>query len=226
MALFPLQPGLYPLGQYDLLDTDLAALEGGEVMTLTTASASNSSTEQASYDARDGYMFDASGTINNRPVATFASTAAQFPLFLSDDGTAGYGTLFGEIIGTPVGLSTTGSNLGPNTAAASGKVTLWDKAGLYAVTTSSVSSDFITSISTGASAGLVPGRVLGFTSAGLLAHSSCSVQPAVSATGVAHFVEFQATQSLVNTPARLVGATTIYTQIVFHWNAGMGVRTL
>lgn len=226
MALFPLQPGLNPIGQYDLLNTEQASILGGEVMTFTTASTTNSSTEQAAYDAADGYMFDASGVINNRPATLRASTAAQFPLFLSDDGLANYGTLFGQVIGVPVGTATTGTNLGPHTAAASGKVTLWGNPGLYAVTTDAVASDFITSINTGASAGLVPGRVLGFTSGGKLAHSSTAVEPAVSATGVGNFVEFQTNQSLVNTPARLVGATISYTQIVFHWSAGNGVRTL
>lgn len=226
MALLPLHPGMIALGHFDLVDTELSSIKGGEVMTLTTASTSNSASEKAAYDSLDGYMFDASGTILNRPAATRASTAAQFPLFLSDDGTANYGTLFGQVIGTPVGQSTTGTDLGPNTAAASGKVTLWDKPGLYAVTTDAVASDFITSVSTGASAGLVPGRVLGFTSGGKLAHSSTATEAAVAGTGVGHFVEFQTNQSLVNTPARLVGATSSYTQIVFHFSAGLGVRTL
>lgn len=226
MALFPLQGGLLPLGQYDCVDTEIASILGGEVMTLTVASATNTSTEKSAYDGADGYLFDAVAPINQRPASVRASTAAQFPLFLSDDGKANYGTLFGEVIGTPVGLSTTGTNLGPHTAEGSGKVTLWDKPGLYAVTTDALASDFITSISSGASSGLVPGRVLGFTSGGKLAHSSTATEPAVSATGVGHFVEFQANQSLVNTPRRLIGATVVYTQVVMHFSAGLGVRTL
>lgn len=230
MALFPLQPGVQPLGQYDVLDTELSSILGGEVMTLTQVSRSNTATELAAFDAADGYLFDASAPIQNRPASVRASSASQFPLFLSDDGFAGYGTLFGSVIGTPAGLSTSGSNLGPSTAAASGKVTLWDKPGLYAVSTDAVASDFITSIAVGAGAGLSPGRALGFTSTGKLAHSSCS--GAVSSSGVAYFVEFESAPtsnsmaSLVTTPGRLVGATEIFNRVVLSFHAGYSLRTL
>lgn len=227
MALFPLQPGLFPLGQFDALDSDIANVLGGEVMTLTSAGTS----ETSAYDDTDGYHFDVTTPITNHVASVRASTASQFPLFLSDDGTKGYGTLFGQTIGTTAGRATTGTDLGPSTQAASGKVTLWDKHGLYAVSIDAVASDFITSISTGASGGLTPGAVLGFTNVGKLAHVACS--GAVAGSGVANFVEFDSATSqnaspgsLVNTPNRLVGATVVYNRVVLHFSAGVGVRTL
>lgn len=235
MALFPLQPGLNPLGQFDVVNTELASILGGQVLTFTSVSRTNTSTESAAFDAADGYLFDTTVPINNRPASTRASTAAQFPLYLSDDGLSGYGTYFGQTIGVPAGLSTTGTNLGPHSAAASGKVTLWDKPGLYAVSTDAVATDFLTSISTGASAGLTPGTVLGFcnsTDIGKLAHNSCTLK--VAGTGVGYFVEFatantsnQTGGSLVTTPNKLVGATEIFTRVIINWFGGqMNVRTL
>jgi hypothetical protein len=143
---------------------------------------------------------------------------------LADDGLAGYGTMFGETIGTPVGLSMTGTNLGPHTAAASGKVTLWDKPGLYEVTVSSLASDFVSAIT---AAGLTPGATLGFNASSKLSHSLCS--GAVASSGVATFVEFSSNGSLVTTPAKLVGTTTLsvlYPRVVVAFHAGHGARTL
>lgn len=226
MALFPQQPGLMPLGQFDVLDADLASVTGGQVMALTSASTSISSSEKAAADALDGYAYDASGTIANRAAARLALSAdINGMLSLADDGVADYGTMFGSTIGSPAGLSTTGSALGPHTAAASGKVTLWDKPGLYEVTVSSLASDFVSSI---AAAGLTPGLTnLGFNASSKLAHVSCS--GAVASSGVATFVEFTSNGSLVSTPARLVGVTslsTLYPRVLVSFHAGHGARTL
>lgn len=225
MALFPLQPGLMPLGQFDCLDADLASVTGGEVMSLTSASTSLSSSEKAAADALDGYLYDASGTIANRAAARLALAAdVDSMLALADDGLAGYGTMFGSTIGMPVGLSTTGSALGPHSAAASGKVTLWDKPGLYEVTVSSLASDFVSALGF---VGLSPGATLGFNAGSKLAHVGCS--GAVSSSGCATFVEFASSGSLVTTPAKLVGTTTLsvlYPRVVVAFHAGHADRSL
>ena len=240
MALFPLNPGLYPLGQFDLLDTELSLVKGGEVMTLVASLRSNTAAEQAAFDAQDGYVFDVTSVINNRPAASRAggtNDATQFPLFLADDGIAGYGTLLGTLLGTNAGINSTGSTLGPSTAAASGKMTLWDKPGLYAVSIDAVAADFLTSVTIGAYAGLQPGTVLGFggtggssADRGKLAHNSCANK--IAASGVAHFVEFESAPtsnsmaSLVTTPGRLVGATEIFNRVIVSYMSGIGVCTL
>lgn len=225
MALFPLNPGLTPLGQMDCVDTEIASLLGGEVMTLTSVAAANSASEKHAFDV-DGYLYDASGTLLNRVASTRASAASSVPLYLSDDGTTGYGTLFGQTIGVPVGLSTTGTNLGPHTAAASGKVTLWDKPGRYAVTVNALAADFVSAIP---STGLFPGEVIGFGSGvdlGKLAHVGCAND--VAGSGVAYFVEFKPRPGLVNTPNRLVsvGASDLFDRIEIEFHAGAGNRTL
>lgn len=225
MALFSLNPGLVPLGQMDCVDTEISSLLGGEVMTLTSVASANSASEKHAADD-DGYLYDASGTLLNRVASVRASAAASVPLYLCDDGTTGYGTMFGQTIGVPAGLSTTGTNLGPHTAAASGKVTLWDKPGRYAVTTDALAADFISAIP---STGLFPGEVLGFgssTDLAKLAHNACANK--IAGSGVAYFVEFKPRPGLVNTPARLVqvGAPNAVDRIEFEFHAGAGNRTL
>lgn len=224
MALFPLNPGAQPLGQMDLVDTEQSSILGGEVMTLTAASRVNTSTEKAAADVLDGYLYDTTPDVLNRVGVTRASAAANYPLYLSDDGTAGYGTLFGQVIGTPAGLLTVGTNIGPHTAAGSGKVTLWDKPGRYAVTTDAAASDFISAIP---ALGLTPGEVLGFgssTDLGKLCHNDCS--NLVTNSGVGYLVEVGSLPSLVTTPNRLVGATESFDRFELEFHAGAGLRTI
>lgn len=225
MALFPVNPGVMPLGQFDMLDTQLTSLKGGEVMTLTEAARANSSTERAAYDVQDGYLYSAAGS---RPVATLATTAAEYPLFLSDDGTSpDYLTYFGRVVGSTVGLNPSGTVLGPHTAEGSGKVTLWDKPGLYVVTTDALATDFVSSESSLSGGALKAGDVLGFTNAGKLCHAECS--GAVSSTGVANFVEYESnnkTGSLVTSSPGLVGATESFLRVKLWFHAGLGLRTV
>lgn len=224
MALFALNPGLTAALCVDLVDTELASIEGGEVMTLSAVATANSSTEKSAADAKDGYLQDASGTLNNRIAATRADAAADFPLYLSDDGTSGYGTLFGQVIGTSAGLTITAADSGPNTAAASGKVTLWDKPGRYAITLDSCASDFVSSIG---STGLTPGEVIGFsnsTNIGRLSRTGCA--NLVTNSGVGFLVELQPRPGLVNTPLRLVGAAQTYDRVAIEFHAGHGLRTV
>lgn len=223
MALFPLQPGIQPLGQFDVLDSQLTSIKGGEVMTFASASRVNTASEKAAADVLDGYDYDSTGTgLGGRAVAQLAATAAEYPLALADDGNSpDYLTYFGQVVGGPVGLSTTGgTKLGPHTAEGSGKVTLWDKPGLFAVTVDALAATFVSSLP---STGLAPGSTLGFTAAGLLAHGSSS---AVSSTGCATFLEFESSPSLVTTPGRLVSAAEQFTRAKVWFHGGLGNRTV
>lgn len=227
MALLPQNPGYIPLGQFDIVDSELTTVTGGEVMTLTTASRTNTASEKAAYDVLDGYLGDGAGG-ELRLAATLATTATELPLFLADDGNSpDYLTYFGQVVGSSVGMSTSGTVLGPHTSEGSGKVTLWDKPGLYVVTLGSVASDFQSTEQSLAAAALAPGDVLGFNASSQLAHGSCS--GVVSGSGVANFMEYESsnkTASLVTTPPRLVGATESFDRVKVWFHAGLGSRTV
>jgi len=207
MALFIYQPGIEPLGQFDMLDSYLTganAVLGGEIATLTTASRTITAAEKAAFDVLDGYVNPAASAL--RSVLTKGlSGAGVRPLWLLDDGTTGYGTLFGQVIGTPVGLLTTGTNIGPHTAAGSGKVTAWDKPGLYAVSMDAVDTTALTGLLL-ANPLCVPGAPLYPTTLGLLTPTIAS---SVAGAGpvVARFVEFETRPFLVTTPASLISTT-------------------
>ncbi len=133
MALKLLNPGLRPLGQFDLND-GAAALVGGEYVELQ---ADNVAAVEG-YAADVGALVGADGGIANFTPAS--RTAARFG-GLADDGSTEYGTLFGDIIGGNAGrmtqFGTAGGSVvvGPDTDTASGKVTVWVQEGLYGVTT-------------------------------------------------------------------------------------------
>ena len=215
MALRILQPGIQPLGQFDFEDGYLLSVKGGEVCTLVALSRTNTATEKAAADALDGYT---NYSQNKRAGLTLnIAVKTARPLWLTDDGTTGYGTLFGQVIGTPAGLSTTGTNLGPHTAAASGKVTAWDKPGLYAVTLDAVDTDATYGLMP-SNTSLVPQSKIYPTILGVL---TPTVGRSVDADGptVARFVEFESTaRSLVRTPASLVGAATVWEHAVISYH--------
>ena len=140
MGLKLLQPSLRPLGQFDVKDDDLDAIQGGKYVELEDAGAT------------EGYAADVGqvGPLSPAASATKAFEAMTFALEartdgnmggLADDGTTGYGTLYGTVIGGTAGqgtglgaLSTKGVvTVGPTSALASGKVTVWHAAGLYGV---------------------------------------------------------------------------------------------
>ena len=210
MTLYIYQPGIQPLGQFDVLDSYLSGIKGGEVGTLYAAARTNSSTEKAAKDALDGYtnLTD----VKRAAVANSITASTQRPLWLLDEGTTGYGTLFGQVIGTPVGLSTSGTNLGPHTAAASGKVTCWDKDGLYAVSVDAVDTAADGLVITNASCD--PGLKLDCTATGLLTPTASTLAVGIE---VGRFVEFETSPYLVNTPASLIGATEAAVRAVFHF---------
>lgn len=218
MALYLLQPGVQPLGQYDFLDTDLNQVLGGEVGVLDEAARVNSATEKAAQDALDGYVADEvdTGTPDaSRAILRLADEAVESVkvFYLLDDGQAGYGTMFGTLIGTPVGLATTvasgGTNLGYHTAAGSGKVTAWDKPGMYAVSGDAVGGNLNPNA----------GNLNDTPAPGALLYREASTgkltEAAASGDKVALFVELSGTGggSLVNTPAELVGATPVFDRL-------------
>jgi hypothetical protein len=217
MALKVLQPGLLPLGQFDMMDGYLSTLKGGEIGTLVALPRKNTATEKAAADVFDGYTTIVAH--QRAGIMTFLSGNGLRPLWLLDEGTVGYGTLFGQVIGTPTGLSTTGANLGPHTAAASGKVTAWDKPGLYGVTLDAVDvHPTLGLLPTNTS--LTPGVAIYPTAQGLLTPSaSRAAGGAIGADVVARFVEFETTGiSLVRTPASLVGGLEVFDHVVISYH--------
>lgn len=198
MALKLLQPGTQPLGQFDGYDTEVLTLKGGEVVTFDAVNLT--STDKAAADVFDGYS---APLVEKRTVVTRNLVSGDRPLMLADDGIAGYGTLFGTVVGGTVGqVVTGGSVLGPHTATGSGKVTCWDKPGLYAVS--------LDACDTTASTGLTPTNTTLATGAALYATSTGLLTPnsgaAFESFVVGRFVEFATNGSLVNTPNRLVQA--------------------
>lgn len=150
MALHILQPGLRPIGQFDLAVSN--TVTGGEIGVFATGAVA--ATETAAADVTGVGPFEYNGgTARQLRVKLAGSTgvaandttidtdAAELR-FLLDEGTQQYGTLFGSAIGgtagqgVTYGLSESGAvlaNLGPSTHFGSGKVTCWHAPGLYAV---------------------------------------------------------------------------------------------
>lgn len=214
--LKPITPGLQPVGFFDMKDTELTGLKGGEVLTLGSATDLNSASETAAYDVRDGYVGPAT-----RAVATLATAATHNYLALADEGSGpDYFTMLGTVVGGKVGLVvSSGSVNGPHTALATGKVTMWDRPGLYEVSIDACAAGF-----TAAAVNvLAPGNVLGHTNAGKLAVAASS---GVSGTGCAVFAEFSGSPSLVTTPRRLVGATEAVDRMLISFTGAIGIRTI
>lgn len=224
MALFILNPGVQPLGQFDVYDTDLTSVKGGEIMTLDQTLRTNAS-DKSSRDVLDGYL--AAGVSEGTPTAYRVvtkiakdSVGSGKLFFLADDGTTYYGVTLGSVIGTTVGQATTGTNLGPHTAYGSGKVTLWDKQGLYAVSLDAVNAYLVPDTAAKAlgHGGLfdtpLPGELLYRDAYGLLARSA---QQGNTADKVAAFIELSSKGSLVTTPARLVGAAEVFDRVKIEW---------
>ena len=207
MSLKLLQPGCQSLGQFDGLDTEVLTLKGGEVVTF--GSVAVPSADLAAKDAFDGYSDP--GSVVKRAVVTRTIAATSRPLMLADDGILGYGTLFGAVVGGTVGQQVNGPNtytgavLGPHTATGSGKVTCWEKPGLYAVS--------LDACDTTASTGLQPtnttidtGAALYVTATGLLTPTSASAAGGTTGTLCGRFIDFNTNGSLVTTPNSLVAA--------------------
>ncbi len=212
MALYIYQSGIQPLGQFDALDGYLDGtydtILGGEIGTEYGASRTDSASDKAAKDALDGYtnVTDLQGVA----VANSITSSSQRPLWLLDEGTTGYGTLFGQVIGSPAGLSTTGTNLGPHTTAGSGKVTCWDKPGLYAVSVDAVDTSADGLVLTNANCD--PGVAIQPQADGALTLTTAATKVNVN---VGRFMEFETSPFLVTTPPSLVGATEAAVRVVF-----------
>jgi len=235
MSLKLLQPGTEPLGQFDGHDSETLLFKGGEVCAFASVPTESQpgvtqpGFDQAAYDVFDGYVQNPAGTYLRPAVSrnwnastsggvVYPQGATTRPVFLSDDGILGYGTLFGAVVGGTVGqqvngpLTYTGAILGPSTATGSGKVTLWDKPGLYAVSLDAVDTTAATGlVPTNVANGLTVGSALSFTAGafglggGLLTPVTGGT-PAAGAPTVANFIEFNTNGSLVTTPNYLVAA--------------------
>jgi hypothetical protein len=208
MALELVQPGISPLGQFDGADGIYLTVKGGEVATIKAVAITADVSTSKKYDGYIGL---------NRPVATTVLASGDRPLMLVDDGIYGYGTLFGSVIGGLAGQvsygisSAAATQLGPHTAAGSGKLTLWDKAGTYAVT--------LDAVDTTAASGLVPtnatlaiGSALYATAAGLLTpnkNASFELGDGYTGSVLGRFLNFEPYKggSLVTTPVSLVTAS-------------------
>jgi len=205
MALEPVQSGANPLGQFDGADDVYLTVKGGEVATIVGASKVGG--DLAAADADDGYAQDGLNLGGeDRPVVTTDLTLASVdsPLYLVDEGISGYGTIFGSIVGGVAGQLTSGQVLGPHTATGSGKLTIWDKPGTYAVTLDAVDTTSGTGLTVDNTT-LVIGANLFATDAGLLTPDAGSQY---AARTVASFINFEQTKggSLVTTPVSLVSA--------------------
>lgn len=137
--LKPLQPGIEPLGQFDMEDANISLIVGGEVAVL-----------QALNVATDLYAADVFGSPGPRLhlIADRVASQGTFHGLVDEgssvggNGSASYGTTFGTVIGATTGkgtgfgaLSSAGVVVvGPSTMRGSGKATLWTKPGLYGVT--------------------------------------------------------------------------------------------
>jgi hypothetical protein len=219
MALKLLQTSGSPLGQFDCLDGDLSSIKGGEVMTFVPAVVA---TDEGAADVTDGYYNPGTSrtVVGLKKVPGTAST-----LMLSDDGTSGYGMLFGTVVGGTAGQQVTGGAvLGPHTATASGKVTCWLTPGLYGVTLDACDTNASTGLQP-TNASCVPGYALGPNTAGVITTAGGTGYN--SATRIGRFVSFETDRGLVNTPNRLVAALNspsgsaaiaqTYTIAVFHF---------
>jgi hypothetical protein len=219
MALKLLFSGEQPIGMYDGLDTEVLTLKGGEVVTFT--STAYNSGDLAAADAFDGYVNPNLRPVVTRTLVKGAAGTGSRPLMLADEGIAGYGTLFGSVVGGTVGQVTTGTVLGPSTATGSGKVTCWAAPGMYAVTLDTVDSTTIVPTNPA----LVPGVPLyaicgGGVTGGYLTTTSSNNTPIVGT-----FVDFEDTMSLVTSQSWMTSIavsathpTRTPTMAVFYFN--------
>lgn len=217
MALKILNPGTTsPLGQFDAKDDATASCLGGEVATFLAVSYLGS--DKAAADETDGYT--GTPTKTRAAASVVIGSGAGGPYFLTDDGVAYYGTLFGSVIGGTAGQVTTGSSLGPHTSTGSGKVTLWGAQGLYGVTLDACDSSLAPTTDIAVGAALTASATNGKLGTSLTGNSGATM---------ARFVEFATDGSLVKTPTTLVAAVNsplgdvdnnlkkTFTMAVFYW---------
>lgn len=198
MALRLLQPGVQPIGQYDGYDQLMTNLKGGEIVTLVSLPVANA--DKAASDVFDGYVND--GAVEKRIVVSSTLLAGTTLFMLADEGISGYGTLLGSVLGSTAGQNTSGTVLGPHTTAGSGKVTCWDKPGLYAVSLDACDTDPTTGLQPTNPTLKTGDPLYAKLAGGLLSPSNASATTARVGT----FVSFETNGSLVNTPNKLAQA--------------------
>lgn len=202
MALKILHTTGTPLGEFDALDQDLNdGFLGGEVC--TWGSVTRDSGDKAAGDSLyDGYVNPNGASTTRRVVSRKANASTTGPLMLSDDGTAGYGTLFGTLVGGFVGQNSYGPGGGVGfgfpSYAATGKITLWSTPGLFGVTLDAVDTTAATGLQP-TNTSLLPGAKLYVGAGGLLT-------PQGSGKVVGYFVDFETSRSLVTSANRMVGS--------------------
>lgn len=213
MALILHQPGTQPLGQFDGYTGETLNFNGGEICTWAPMPWPAKGAQDVD---NDGYV--PSTTLGNMVpgVSRALLTSSSAPLFLSDEGILHYGTLFGAVVGGSVGSQVNGPNtytgaiLGPHTATGSGKITCWDKQGLYGVTLDAVdqAADGLVPTSTLA-AGLKVGTAITYIPGGANGGQLTpvgSTNAAGNTNVVARLASFETNGSLVTTPGSLVAA--------------------
>jgi len=198
MALKLLQPGTQPLGQFDGYDSAMTNLKGGEVVTLVSLPVANA--DKAASDVFDGYVND--GAVEKRIVVSSTLLTGTTLFMLADEGISGYGTLIGSVLGSTVGQNVSGTVLGPHTTAGSGKVTCWDKPGLYAVSLDACDTDPTTGLQP-TNPTLKTGDPLYAKLAGGLLTPSTS---GATSARVGTFVSFETSGSLVTSSLKQVQA--------------------
>tara|TARA_Y100000114_G_C11755940_1_gene326857 strand:+ start:2127 stop:2783 length:657 start_codon:yes stop_codon:yes gene_type:complete len=204
MALKLLNPGLRPLGQFDL-DDDAAALDGGEYVELQR----DNVVAVEGYAADVGAMAVAGGAARGAGIVNFTPgqrTAGNLG-GLADEGRSEYGTLFGSQIGGNTGRQTQFANgaavvVGPSTDAASGKVTVWHQPGLYGVTGGQLQAEH-------ANAAIAVNDGLQAVAAGQQNGTDGDLTIAGAGQTVALYVAATTDTSLVSTTARAVGDAAI-----------------
>lgn len=221
MSLRPLQ-AIRPFGQFDGYDTEITlsagGFQGGEVATLVAVTLGDDNDFAAKdADGSDGYV---GLTPQTRPVVTRNLTSGDRPLFLTDDGSNGYGTLFGEVVGSTAGKVVpspgAGTQLGPHTADGSGKVTLWNYHGTYAISLTAVDATDGEGLLIDNAAVTVGAGVYATTTGLLTSDNSTSKFEDIV---LGRFVEFSTNGSLVTTPLNLAdaSATADFTEAVIFW---------
>jgi len=224
MALKLKEAGREPIGQFDGYDNNYLTLLGGEIGRWGAVPYTfPGSVDKASFDSFDGYCNNADQAPGQWRVAitsnlgTLVRGFSWRPLFLLDEGTSGYGVMLGTVVGGVVG-QTSGTNLGPHTATGSGKVTLWDKPGLYGVTLDAVAP----SINPLTSNPQVGDPLYAMHDGKLTLTAAEAFDFAITPTIVGRFAEFTTNGALVTTPQYLTakfGAPQVraFTELLFHF---------
>jgi hypothetical protein len=158
--LILLQPGIQPLGQFDIFDSNIDGIAGGEVaafetLTLTDGYAADVARPGPLVQLKLGFAGDPAVTNERLVWGLIDEGSSGGPDFVPPgpptiySGNKGYGTSYGKLIGGTVGQGTgfglLGESgvvtIGPSTMRGSGKATLWTKPGLYGVTFDAFESD-------------------------------------------------------------------------------------